>query len=120
VLSLFLDEDSLNSGLVRGLRSRNIDVLTVAEAGRRGASDEQQLEFAVSVGRAVYTANLADFARLNDRWLATGQHHAGIIVLARQSLSVGVQLRALARLCEECEPIAMQDRIEFLLNWIVR
>jgi hypothetical protein len=119
VLSLLLDEDSLASGLVRGLRSGDIDVLTVAEAGRRGAPDERQLEFAASVGRTIYTANVGDYARLNDQWLARGQHHAGIIVLARQRTNVGVQIRALTRLCEQLDPLAMQDRLEFLRNWIV-
>jgi hypothetical protein len=120
VLLLLLDEDRLHHGLVRGLRSSNVDVVTVAEVGRRGASDEQQLEFAASVGRSIYTANLEDFARLNSQWIATGRHHAGIIVVARQRTDIGAQIRALTRLCQELDPTDMQDRLEFLRSWTVR
>lgn len=117
MLPLFLDEDSLSRALVRGLHSKNIDVLTAFEASRREASDEEQLAFATSRGRPIYTSNVDDFARLHRGWLANGRHHAGIIVLADQRTDVGVQIRALVRLCNEIESTSMRDRLEFLGNW---
>ena len=53
MLPLFLDEDSMDRDLVRALRAVGVHVLTVAEANRRGYSDEQQLRFASSEGLAL-------------------------------------------------------------------
>ncbi len=92
-------------------------MLTAFEAGRREISDEEQLEFAASRGRAIYTSNVEDFARLHRGWLANGRHHAGIIVLTDQRTDVGIQIRALVRLCHEIESTSMRDRLEFLGNW---
>jgi hypothetical protein len=107
----------MRRGLVRALRGNGLDVLTVAEAGRRRLSDEEQLTFAATQGRAVYTANLADLARLHNRWLGRGLHHAGIIVLGEQLTDVGAQIRALLRLTATLDSTAMRDRLEFLTNW---
>lgn len=59
-------------GLVRALRALGIEVLTTFEAGRLRSSDEEQLAFAALEGRAIYTANQADYARLHDRWMNPG------------------------------------------------
>ena len=64
MLALFIDEDYMRRSLVRNIRAGGIDVLTTAEAGRRGAPDDQQLEFAAAQGRTVYSCNLGDFARI--------------------------------------------------------
>lgn len=60
------------------LREKGHDVLTVQEAGQANQkiSDEQVLEFATRQGRAVLTANRADFIRLHQ----ANPNHASIIV----------------------------------------
>ena len=108
----------MSHGLVRALRASGLDVMTVAEAQRRSLHDEQQLQYATSQGRSVYTCNVGDFARLHRDWLRGGLHHAGIILLADQSTDVGVQIRALVRLTATLDLDAMRDRLEFLSNWI--
>lgn len=50
--------------LVRGLRTREMDLLTVAQSGRRGLSDDEQLAFATSQGRA---ASALDPETMQDR-----------------------------------------------------
>lgn len=40
---LYLDEDSMDDDFLRSLRSRNVDVLTVADVGMLHRSDEEQL-----------------------------------------------------------------------------
>ncbi len=47
-IPLYLDEDSMSKALAHNLRLRGIDVTTVAEEGRQGLSDLEQLEFATS------------------------------------------------------------------------
>lgn len=65
---LYIDEDSCGRRLVAGLRRLGFDVLTVDEAKTRRWSDEQQLQFATSAGRLVVSANVGDFARLQQAW----------------------------------------------------
>jgi uncharacterized protein DUF5615 len=58
------------------------DVLTTQEAGRSNQrlSDDTQLEFAASLGRAILTYNAIDFEPMAREWGALGKRHAGIIV----------------------------------------
>ena len=118
MIPLYLDEDSVRHALVRGLRSNGIDVVTTLELGRIGAEDEDQLRFAVSQGRTLYTANLGDFHRLHTEWLRAGRHHAGIIVLPEQRTPVGGQIRALTKLVNAHSPETMEDQLEFLSRWL--
>jgi hypothetical protein len=117
MLPLFLDEDSMDRALVGGLRAQGIDVVTVLEAGRLGLPDDEQLSFATSQGRAIYTSNVGDFARIHAGWLRTGRHHAGLILLSDQRTDVGTQIAALTRLAAELTPEAAADRMEFLRHW---
>jgi hypothetical protein len=47
-IRLYFDEDANHGALIEALRSRGMDALTSTEAGTRGHSDEEQLEFAKS------------------------------------------------------------------------
>ena len=49
---LYVDEDAEEYAVVQGLRARGVDLLTTSEAGQCGASDPDQLAFAVKQGRA--------------------------------------------------------------------
>jgi hypothetical protein len=61
---LYLDED-VHAGVASGLRRRGYDVLTTVEARRSGTTDAQQLEFASSEKRCLFSFNRGDFARLH-------------------------------------------------------
>ena len=61
-IRLYVDEH-VPRAVVQGLRRRGVDVLTVPEAGRLGASDEEHLAFARGEGRVVFTQD-GDFLRL--------------------------------------------------------
>jgi hypothetical protein len=109
----------MDRDLVRGLRARSVDVLTVFEAGRLGLPDEDQLRFAASQGRAIYTANVNDFARIHARWVRTGRHHTGIILLFNQRTDIGVQIAALVRASNDLTPDAARDRMAHLSDWML-
>ena len=89
---------------------------TTMEAGMAGRADEQQLEWAASNSRALYSFNRGDFYSLHTNWLREGRHHSGII-LSRQGLSVGEQMRRLLRLVAARSAEDMQNNIEFLTTW---
>lgn len=105
----------MDRAVARGLRLRQVDVLTAAEADRLHLSDADHLTFATASGRVLYSANVADFARLHGEWLSAGLHHAGIVLLTDQLTPVGIQISALVRVLSELD--SMQDRLEFLSGW---
>ena len=86
---LFTDEH-IDARLAPALARRGFDALSCQEAGRANQriSDEDQLAFATSQGRALLTFNVVDFIALDVEWKRVGRRHAGIIVsTAIKSLS---------------------------------
>lgn len=111
---LYVDEDAGEHAVVHGLRARGVDVLTTIEANRLGLADEDQLAFAVEQGRAIYTFNIADFARLHQQYLEQGQDHAGIIVIPDQRYSIGEKIRCIAAFVTSVSAHEMMNRIVYL------
>jgi predicted nuclease of predicted toxin-antitoxin system len=66
--------------LAADLRGQGFDVVRTEEAGQDEASDEEQLDYAASHGRAILTFNIRDFAPLHESWQSAGRPHAGMIV----------------------------------------
>jgi predicted nuclease of predicted toxin-antitoxin system len=102
-------DEHISAHIAQGLRRRNIDVTTTADAGLVGASDGAQLEFATSSGRIVVTQD-DDFLRLHGQGVA----HAGIAYCQQQSTSVGEMLRRLILIYDLLSPEEMVGRVEFL------
>src|SRR5438105_1868919 len=116
-IRLFVDEDAMAHALVTGLRARGIDVLTVGEKARRRLDDDEQLEFATSKGRVLYTFNASDFYRLHTEWLTEGKAHAGIVFAPQQRYGIGEQIRRLLRLMRVRSAEDMVGNLEFLSHW---
>ena len=113
-LRLYIDEDAMDGDVVRGLRSRGIDVLTAAEAGMIRQADEEHLSFATKEGRALYSFNVADFHEIHTQWTAAGRSHCGIILCQQKRYSTGDQIRQLLRLIGSLTDEAMKGREEYL------
>lgn len=113
-IRLYVDEDAAEHAVVDGLRSYGVDVLTVFDVGRDSASDVEQLEFATSNGRALYSLNVADFCRLHKEWLTSSNDHAGVIVIPRQRYSVGEKIQRLENLVDTVSAEDMRNRLEYL------
>lgn len=79
-----------------------------------GATDEEQLNFAIQEDRTLYTFNAADFARIHAEYLSQQKSHSGIIVIPQQRYSIGEKIRLLAALASSTTAEAMIDRIEYL------
>jgi hypothetical protein len=116
-LRLYVDEDAMDGDLVRGLRSRGIDVVTAAGASMIRRMDEEHLNWATVQGRALYSFNVGDFHEIHTRWTATGREHAGIILAQQKRFSTGEQIRRLLRLIGSLTAEAMRNREEFLGRW---
>ncbi len=113
-LLLYIDEDAGEHAVVQGLRARNIDVLTTIEANLLSNDDLSQLAFATSIGRAIYTFNVGDFAKLHNDYLSQNKTHAGIIVIPDQRYSIGEKVRRLAGFVSRTSSEEMINRMEFL------
>ena len=104
----FYTDEHVSKAVIRGLRQRGVDVLTVPETGLLGATDEEHLERARAEGRVVFTQD-EDFLRLH----AAGLEHAGI-AYASQGSSVGEIVRGLMLIHQVLEPDDMTGHIEYL------
>ncbi|HLB46557.1 MAG TPA: DUF5615 family PIN-like protein [Anaerolineales bacterium] len=80
----YLDED-VSVLVATLLRVRGYDVATARKEHMLGKPDEEQLTCAVSLGRCILTHNRGDFEQLHADCLASGKHHAGIIIANRRS-----------------------------------
>lgn len=113
-IRFYVDEDASEHAVIDALRSRDIDLLTTLEANRTGANDEDQLDFAVVQGRALYTLNVKDFARIHREYLQRGRRHFGIVIIPEQRYSVGEKIRRLAGLLTTATADDLINRIEYL------
>jgi hypothetical protein len=111
---LYMDEDAGENAVVQGLRARGFDVLTTIQANHCGATDRDQLAFAIQQRRSIYTFNVGDFARLHREHLVRGVQHSGIIVLPDQRCSVGEKIRRLAAFITRVSSEKMMNRMEYL------
>jgi len=108
-----MDED-----FVQALRSRNVDVLTVADVGMLHRSDEEQINWARQNGRVVFSFNTRDFYRLHTTIIEQGLSHAGIILAPQQRYGIGDLMRGVLKLINTKSSEEMQGQLEFLSNWI--
>ena len=116
-MKLYLDEDAMKGRLASALRLRGFDVLTPHDSGLLSADDETQLEFAAKTERVLYTFNISDFYRLHCGWLSRNRAHAGMILVAQQTHSIGEQLRRISKIDSARKVEEMRSRVEFLSNW---
>jgi uncharacterized protein with PIN domain len=101
-------DENVDRAVARGLRRRGVDILTAAEVGMLGRSDEEQLAYAMSDGRVLVTQD-DDFLTL----AADGRSHAGI-VYAPQRTSIGHIVRGLLLIQQVIPAEDMVGFIEYL------
>ena len=107
-IKFHLDE-SVSNAIANGLRKRGIDVTTSPSSGLIGASDKEQLAFALSQQRVIFTFD-DDFLSL----ASTGIEQAGIIYTRQQRQSIGNIISNLVLVWECLDSEYMYGRIEFL------
>jgi predicted nuclease of predicted toxin-antitoxin system len=115
MIKLYLDED-VPEAVAAALRLRGYDTLTVREAGRKGLTDREHLDYAFSEGRVMFTHNIVDFARIHGEFVRKGWEHNGII-LSRQ-LPIGTMVRALLRLLSVIRTSGTHNKVIWLSDWI--
>src|SRR5215208_7019461 len=106
-IKLYLDEQ-VDPDVAKGLSRHGIDVLTCQNARMLGATDEEQLEYATSQGRTIFTQD-DDFLRFD----AAGIPHVGIIYV-HQGASIGSIIEGLRLIVGAMTPGEMINHVEYL------
>jgi hypothetical protein len=120
-MRLYLDDDSVDPGLVRLLRRDGHDVQIPADVGLAARSDQAHLAHAIREPRANLTRNSNDFKDLHDLVVfAANGHHGGILVVLfdhnpRNNMSAGDIARAVRNLENAGVPVA--DSYHELNHW---
>ncbi|MEB3294719.1 MAG: DUF5615 family PIN-like protein [Synechococcales bacterium] len=74
-IRLYIDEDSQDTALLRALRARQIDILTVQDTDTFSLSDIEQLRLATQLDRVLYSHNIRDFCQLHTEFLTNNKNH---------------------------------------------
>ena len=104
----YYTDEHVAKAVIEGLRRRSVDMMTVPEADMLSASDEEQLAFAFSQGRVIFTQD-DDFLKL----AALGHEHAGI-VYAHQRTPIGAIISGLMLIYSVLSAEEMVGNIEYL------
>jgi uncharacterized protein with PIN domain len=115
MIRLYLDED-VPEAIAMALRLRGYDVITVKEASNKGLTDLDQIQYAISEERVLFTHNIADFCKIHSGFINKGYEHNGLIV-SRQ-LPIGVIVKALLRLLSSVNYEKIRNNIIWLSDWI--
>jgi hypothetical protein len=117
-IRLYLDEDAMRLALAQALRNAGVDVVTTSDANNLSLPDREQLIWATEQNRVIYSFNIGDFSRLHSTFLEQNMVHAGIVLAARQSYSIGEQLRGILRLINTKSAEEMINQLVFLGPYI--
>ncbi len=91
MIRLYTDED-VHKKVSVALCTRGYDVVSVHDRKNWGHSDLQQLEYATSQERAIFTFNTGDFIRLHKDYLNNKKSHFGIILSKQIPLKKTINL----------------------------
>ncbi len=106
-IRFYLDE-SVNVAVIAGLKRRGVHVSSARDAGNRGLSDLEQLEYAANNNFVIVTHD-DDFISM-----ASKKKHSGIVYTHQQKYSIGDFIRNLKLLWDIVEAEEMKNHIEFL------
>lgn len=107
-IKFHLDE-SVSNAVADGLTRRGIDVTTTAEVNLISASDEEQIAFALTEKRVIFTQD-DDFLKLHQ----AGVSHYGITYCHQKSRNIGEIINTLALIWEWVEPEDIKGQVEFI------
>ena len=112
MLRLYADE-CVKGAIVRALRERHIDLLTVVEDGRESEPDTAILDRATELGRVLFSQDDDLLAEATRRQRA-GEPFTGMIFAHQQHVSLGVCIEDLELLATLVDPDEMENWVEFL------
>ena len=113
-LLVYLDHNA-DPLLATDARRAGYDVVAAVEVGNAALADIDQLGWATSQGRCIFTHDFDDYPRLATDWFHAGRDHAGIILCPQPPrISYGEMLRRLLRLLDTATAEEMVNRLVWL------
>ncbi len=82
-IELYLDED-VDVLIADLVRASGFEGMTTQEAKQLSKSDEEQMAYAVSQQKTIFTHNRSDFERLAEEYFSSEKEHYGIIIAVRR------------------------------------
>jgi hypothetical protein len=112
MLAFYMDHQ-FRASVTRGLRLRNIDVLTALEDGTAEIADDLLLARAADLGRILVTHDQGLLA-LAAEWQTIGREFAGIAFAVQKSLEVGKAIEYLELIAHVMSADEMRNRVEYI------
>jgi predicted nuclease of predicted toxin-antitoxin system len=113
-LKLLLDE-MYPPTLAAALRATGLVAVTINEEGLAGRSDPEVVAAAAASGYVLLTENVADFARLANERVASGNHHPGVLIALSSRFSRRPQgISAIAASVRALADEHLDDRLVYL------
>lgn len=109
MISIVCDEH-IKAAVLNGLRSRGFDIVTFMEVGRKSIADEEQIQWARTVGRVILT-NDDDYLKLASE---NNSDHSGIMFCHAEKHSIGSMIDAVERACTNKAADAYHGQTVFL------
>lgn len=103
----FYTDENVSKAVVKGLRTRGVDMLTCQESDMLSTTDEEQLAYATQDNRVVFTHD-TDFLKIH----AKGTEHAGIVYTSNQK-DVGENIRNLKLIHDVMDAEEMRNHVEY-------
>ena len=107
----------MHDALISALRGIGDAVESVASLGRRGLSDEDQLEFAAANGWTIFSFDVGDVSRIHWEWLAADKFHGGIVLETNSLLPIGELVRRFRGLLTTLGDATLAGRLEYLNDY---
>ncbi len=102
-------DENVDGAIADGLRRQGLNVTTTPEMNLLGATDKEQVVFALSQSRVIFTHD-ADFLRLHQR----GVEHSGIAFARQGNRSIREILQSLLQIYNSQSLDSMRNHIEFI------
>lgn len=108
----FYTDENVECVIAEGLKRRNIEAISANDVKNLGLSDEQQLEYAVSIKACFFTYD-TDFLGIAKRWANEGKEHFGIFYTHPLDITIGECIRKLKEYAELFDIDDVKDQIIF-------
>ena len=106
-------DENVHRAISGGLRLRGVDVLTVQEDERSGATDPEVLDRAAELGRPLFSQDNDLLAEARYRQ-SRGIPFPGVVYAHQLHVTIGDCIRDLELIAEAAEPSDLENRVEFL------
>ncbi|HJT77996.1 MAG TPA: DUF5615 family PIN-like protein [Gemmataceae bacterium] len=119
-MNLYLDDDSVDTYVVRLLRAAGHDVVIPADVGTSGEKDPVHLMCAIEHDRILLSHNHDDFMLLHRLVLLVSGHHPGILTVRRDNdRSRDMKPREIVRAIRNLEAagVPIADELYVLNQW---